>query len=245
VSRGLPPDFISLLVRFPFSDTINEVTIFFHDRLLRACRATKVNTHRLLAFDSPNQDPLATIGITIDENEHLILPPPRGTLRVNSRVDTRVLALRLIPGFDDAMIRDMIDRSEETKLLRAIVLQLYGTGNFPSVKESFIQLLADASAKGVLVVASTQCHTGSVQMGAYAVGQALESAGVVSANDMTVEAVACKIGYLYGRGDLSHAEACRLMGVSLRGEITPTEALSPPPLPSAYQQGIRKGKTYH
>ena len=34
----------------------------------------QVNTHRLLAFDSPNQDPLATIGITIDENEHLILP---------------------------------------------------------------------------------------------------------------------------------------------------------------------------
>lgn len=27
---------------FASRDTINEVTIFFHDRLLRACRATKV-----------------------------------------------------------------------------------------------------------------------------------------------------------------------------------------------------------
>lgn len=171
------------------SDSINEVTIFFHDRLLRACRATKINTHRLLAFDSPNQDPLATIGITIDENEHLVLPPPRGSLRVHARIDTRLLTLRMIPGFDDAVIADMMARAEETKQLRAIILQLYGTGNLPSVKESFIQLLADASSKGILVVASTQCHTGSVRMGTYAVGKALESAGVVSANDMTHEAM--------------------------------------------------------
>ena len=157
------------------------VCIFFHDRLLRACRATKVNTHRLLAFDSPNQDPLATIGITIDENEHLVLPPPRGSLRLHAKMDTRLLTLRLIPGFDDAVIADMIERAEQSKQLRAIVLQLYGTGNLPSVKQSFIQLLGEASEKGILVVASTQCHTGSVRMGAYAVGKALESAGVVSA----------------------------------------------------------------
>lgn len=173
-----------LAVIFASRDTIPEVTIFFHDRLLRACRATKVNTHRLLAFDSPNQDPLATIGITIDENEHLARPPPRGSLRVHSRMDTRTLTLRLVPGFDDAMIRDMIHRAAEEKLLKALVLQLYGTGNLPSVKESLIQLLADAVDKGIMVVASTQCHTGSVMMGHYAVGKALEQAGVVSANDM-------------------------------------------------------------
>lgn len=46
---------------FATRDTIPEVSIFFHDRLLRACRTTKVNTHRLLAFDSPNFDPLGTL----------------------------------------------------------------------------------------------------------------------------------------------------------------------------------------
>lgn len=204
-----------------------------------------MNTHRLLAFDSPNQDPLATIGITIDENEHLVLPPPRGSLRLHAKMDTRLLTLRLIPGFDDAVIADMIERAEESKQLRAIVLQLYGTGNLPSVKQSIIQLLGDASEKGILVVASSQCHTGSVRMGTYAVGKALEKVGVVSASDMTLEAIACKIGYLYGRGDLSHTEVCHLMGVSLRGEITPVESLSPPPLPSAYQQGIRKARKFH
>ena len=64
------------------------------------------------------------------------------------------------------------------------------------MKESFIHLLGDASEKGILVVASTQCFTGSVMMGHYAVGKALESAGVVSANDMTLEAISCKVAYL-------------------------------------------------
>jgi hypothetical protein len=57
--------------------------------------------------------------------------------------------------------------------------------------------------------------------------------------------VASKVGYLYGRGDLSHKEVSKLMGISLRGEMTPTEALSPPTLSTAYEQGIRKGKKYY
>eukprot|EP00521_Asterionellopsis_glacialis_P010153 CAMPEP_0195301110 /NCGR_PEP_ID=MMETSP0707-20130614/28703_1 /TAXON_ID=33640 /ORGANISM="Asterionellopsis glacialis, Strain CCMP134" /LENGTH=276 /DNA_ID=CAMNT_0040363965 /DNA_START=53 /DNA_END=883 /DNA_ORIENTATION=- len=232
---------------FASRDTINEVSIFFHDRLLRACRSTKVNTHRLLAFDSPNLDPLAKIGITIDENEYLALPVARGALKVHTRMDTRLLTIRLVPGFDDAVIRHLIEAnaSHEEKKLKALVLQLYGTGNIPSVKESFIQLLADAAAKDILVVASTQCFTGSVMMGHYATGQALESAGVASANDMTLEAISCKLAYLFGRGDIQNHEIAKLMGVSMRGEVTPVEALSPPPLSSAYQRASRKGKKYY
>lgn len=229
---------------FASRDSINEVSIFFHDRLLRANRATKVNTHRLMAFDSPNLDPLATIGITIDENEHLVLPPPKGALRVHTRMDTRLLTIRLVPGFDDGMIRQMIEANVETKRLRALVLQLYGTGNIPSVKESFIQLLSDAVEKDILVIASTQCFTGSVMMGHYATGRALEAAGVVSASDMTLEAISCKCAYLFGRLDLSNKEVGELMAVSLRGEITSPDLLSPPPLSSAYQRAMKKKTKY-
>lgn len=229
---------------FAARDTINEVSIFFHDRLLRACRSTKVNTHRLMAFDSPNFEPLAKIGITIDENDHLVQPPPRGALRVHTRMDTRLLTIRLVPGFDDGVIRQLIEGSTRNSL-KALVLQLYGTGNIPSVKQSFVQTLADATDKGILVVACTQCHTGNVMMGHYATGRALQAAGVVSASDMTPEATASKIAYLYGRGDLSRQEVGALMGVSLRGEVTPAEALPPPPLSTAYERGIRKGKRYY
>lgn len=229
---------------FASRDSINEVSIFFHDRLIRGCRSTKVNTRRLLAFDSPNLPPLANIGITIDENEHLVLPPARGALRVHTRMDTRMLTICLVPGFDDGMIRHLIEQGTDNKTLKGLVFLLYGTGNIPSVKNTFIQLLADATEQGILVVASTQCHTGSVMMGHYATGHALADAGVVSANDMTVEAINCKSAYLFGRGDLMPKMVADLMPVSLRGEVTPSEALSPPPLSSSYQKESRKGNRY-
>lgn len=236
-------NFIMTLI-FASRDTIPEVCIFFHDRLLRGSRATKINTHRLMAFDSPNCEPLAKIGITIDENEHLFQPPARGTLRVHTRMDTRTLTLRVVPGFDDGMIQAIINAAEETHV-RALVLQLYGTGNVPSVKKEFTQMLSDASSKGTLIVASTQCLTGHVMLGHYATGRALVDAGVISAGDMTLEAISCKLAYLFGRKDLSREEVGDLMGVSLRGEITPADALPPPPLSSAYQRASRKGRKYY
>ncbi|KAL7513620.1 hypothetical protein ACHAWX_000777 [Stephanocyclus meneghinianus] len=171
---------------------INEVTIFFHDRLIRfvksscmikcrccfaiqnssvlsslirACRSSKVNTGALKAFDSPNMAPLATVGITINENHHLFLPPARGVLRVHDKMDTRLLTLRLVPGFDDQILRHMIKAGAESGSLRALVLQLYGTGNAPSVKKDLVQCLEEATELGILVIAATQCHRGSVMMG--------------------------------------------------------------------------------
>jgi len=236
---------------FASRDSINEVCVFFHDRLLRANRTTKANTHKLAAFESPNMDPLATIGISIDENEHLLLPPAKGPLRVHLRMDPRLLTIRLVPGFDDTMIRRLIEsnsnsssinngndnENDKQKLqlqpqqppqLRALVLQLYGTGNLPSVKESFLNLLAEATDKGIMVIASTQCFTGSVLLGHYATGRALLEAGAVSAGDMTLEAIACKCAYLFGRPDFTSQQVRDLMGINMRGELTPPELLLPP-----------------
>lgn len=198
-----------------------------------------MNTARLLAFDSPNLEPLAHIGITIDENDNLLRPPPKWRFRVHTRMETRLITLRLIPGFDDQMIKHMIRAARATHL-KGLILQLYGTGNIPSIKEDFVHVLADAVKSGVVVVACTQCHTGSVMIGHYATGRALKKVGVVSAQDMTVEATGCKLAYLLGRGDLSLEEVRNLMGVNLRGELTPANEQPPPPLSSTYQQAIQK-----
>ncbi|CAJ1966134.1 unnamed protein product [Cylindrotheca closterium] len=227
-----------MAVIFASSDTVSEVTIFFHDRLIRACRATKVNTSKLLAFDSPNIEPLAEIGINIEERDHLYLPPPRGAFRVRTELDTRLITLRLVPGFDPTCIIHMINAARETNL-KGLILQLYGTGNMPSLKD-LVQALSDATAAGVCVVVTTQCHTGSVLLGHYATGQALIKAGAVSAGDMTLEATSAKLCYLLGRGDLTIDEIRDLMGVDLRGELTPKELMPPPPLASSYEKAIFK-----
>eukprot|EP00957_Ditylum_brightwellii_P070175 5331073-Ditylum_brightwellii.AAC.1 len=229
-----------MAIIFASSDTVSEVTIFFHDRLLRGCRATTVNTCKLLAFDSPNIDSLATIGIHVEEKDHLFLPPPKGAFRVRTEMDTRLITLRLVPGFDDAMIIHMIKAASKETVLKGLILQLYGAGNMPSLKNDLIECLKDATDDGVCVVVSTQCHTGSVIMGHYATGLALKEAGVVSAGDMTLEATTAKLAYLLGRQDLAIDEVRDLMGVDLRGELTPEGLMPPPPLASTYQKAIFK-----
>ena len=62
--------------------------------------------------------------------------------------------------------------------LKALVLQLYGTGNMPSIKDTMIRTLQHATQNGILVVAATQCHIGSVVLGHYLTGQALSTIGV-------------------------------------------------------------------
>lgn len=75
-----------------------------------------------MAFDSPNIEPLAKIGITIDENEHLVLPPAKGQLRVHTRIETRLLTIRLVPGFDDVMIHDMIEANAQNSNLKVCAI---------------------------------------------------------------------------------------------------------------------------
>ena len=129
--------------------------------------------------------------------------------------------------FDNSAVQFALEHADSQ--IKALVLRLYGTGNLCSAKRDFIEVLERATARGVVVVATTQCQTGSVMLGHYAVGAALEEVGAISAADMTLEACICKLSYLFGRGDLSNEEISRLMPVSLRGEVTPAEDLPPPP----------------
>ena len=71
----------------------------------------------------------------------------------------------------------------------------------------------------MLVVAATQCMSGAVNLETYEVGRKLLDLGVVSAGDMTTEAVVTKMAYLFGR-KLSGERLRKAMNDDLRGERT-------------------------
>ena len=194
---------------------IPEVCLYFGGKLLRGCRAVKVSASGFAAFDSPNFPPLGTVGIDIDINWELVRKPKRAQkLKVQELGSTVVSALRLFPGISPELVRNVLRPP-----LQGLVLEAYGVGNGPDQDTAFIDALAEATKRGVVIVDCTQCLEGKVDLAEYAAGSALARAGVISGFDMSAEAALAKMYYLFSRGDGAD-KVKREMQKDLCGELT-------------------------
>jgi L-asparaginase len=178
------------------SDAINEVVIYFNQRLLRGNRATKVSTERLDAFDSPNYPHLGTIGIEVQWNRAALLPRPAAeAFELPDYGQAAVLPLRFVPGLPLAAVQALLDLDPQ-----AVILQCYGAGNVPDRDPALLRMLARASERGAVLVACSQSPQGAVRIGTYAVSSGLTDAGVVGTRDMCFEAIYTKLHHLFARG---------------------------------------------
>jgi len=192
---------------------VPEVCVLFNNVLLRGCRAKKVDATSTTAFTSPNFPPLATIGTSITLNRQLFLKPPIRRFQCRRALKTKIVALHMVPGFDDGVIRAAASEAD------ALILLLYGTGNAPSERKEFIDILKTAIDSGTVVVAVSQCDRGSVNLNKYKVGSVLHNIGVLPAGDMTIEATSTKLAYLMGMG-MTGRDLKGAFNSSLRGERT-------------------------
>ena len=199
------------------SPVVPEVCIFFENHLLRGNRTTKINAENFNAFRSYNYPKLATAGIHIKyEYDRINKPDPSKPLIPHYSYDTNVVILTLFPGIQEGVIKQVLT----TPGLRAVVLKTYGSGNAPQ-KPWFIQLLKEATQRGIIIINISQCQTGMVEMGRYETGLHLLDAGVISGYDATMECVLTKLMFLLGHG-LTTEEVREAMKRPIAGEFTLT-----------------------
>jgi hypothetical protein len=164
----------------------------------------------------------ASEGTRVVVNDNLFLPHPLGRFRLRLNMSPDLGVFRLVPGFSDDVIFAAV-RGAPT--LRGIIFELYGSGNAASRKSNLIEAIREAIARGIIVVATSQCRKGRVDLDTYALGQRLGVVGVIGAGDMTTECAAIKLGWLLGQG-LPAETIRKLFTAPLRGEVTP---YTPPP----------------
>lgn len=197
-------------------ERVPEVCLYFGNKLLRGCRSTKVHADGLDAFDSPNYPPLGVVGVDVEiEATHVRKPSAASSVHLTEPVqEAMVGAFRLFPGLSPDLLRNVLQAP-----LQGLVLLAYGVGNAPDRDEALLRVISEATDRGVVVVACTQCLRGSVHLGEYATGAALARAGVISGFDMTTEAALCKLYYLFSTGHLPH-DVRRMIQQDLCGEVT-------------------------
>ena len=194
---------------------INEVGLFFNNKLYRGNRSIKAYADGFNAFESPNMPALLEAGININIISGKIASCVEITQGVTVRDITPqpIGVVHLYPGISSDVIKNTIRQP-----VKALILRSYGVGNAPQ-DSSLLDCLAQAKSENIVVVNCSQCSKGTVNMSGYATGNALSQVGVISGHDMTLEATLTKLHYLLSQ-NLSYEEVCQLMQVNLRGELT-------------------------
>ncbi|MCS6981730.1 MAG: asparaginase [Flavobacteriales bacterium] len=194
---------------------LNEVSLLFHHKLFRACRATKISTEHFDAFESPNFPPLAEVGVEIKWNDHLLKSFPSRPFQFSPiREDILLAYLPLFPGFKAEILQTIV----ELENMQVLVLETFGTGNAPD-DPNILTWIRRAGQKGIPIINISSCKRGGVRQTQYETGRRLAEAGALPAFDMTREACVAKIYYLLSRS-ISIESWEKYWYCDLRGEIT-------------------------
>ena len=153
---------------------VPEVCLYFGGKLLRGCRAVKVDADGLDAFDSPKYPPLGVAGVEIQIDpacgrSRFAPHQDAAAVRVTSapglslaapRAEATVGAFRLFPGLAPDLLRNVLQPP-----LQGLVLEAYGVGNGPDRDADLLAALAEAISRGVVIVVITQCLRGRGALG--------------------------------------------------------------------------------
>ena len=195
------------------------VSIAFDRKIIAGCRAVKVRTMGFDAFKSVNADYL---GEVFADGMHPLVPIPspaecREPVELKDSICREIFLLKLIPGTDPAvllMLRNMD--------YRGIVIEAFGAGGMQFVRTNMLDHLRALTEAGVSVVVCSQCLYDTSDLTIYEVGTRLLDCGVISAWDMTTEAVVTKLMWALGQtGDPD--EVRRIFGTNYCGEISHTD----------------------
>jgi len=194
---------------------INEVCVCFENKLYRGNRISKVNAEYFNAFSSENYPTLADIGINIHYKYDFLHKKNKDQKTIfNTKLDTNIAVLTVFPGMSEQYVNAIINIPQ----LKAVIIETYGAGNAPT-DTWFLDILEKAVQKDLLIVNVTQCKAGAVNQGKYETSVGMKKLGVVSANDMTLEAALTKLMFLIGN-NIKNNELKRAFLNPISGELS-------------------------
>jgi glutamyl-tRNA(Gln) amidotransferase subunit D len=200
----------------PFAESVIAMHGSPDDRVVlahRGVRARKMHSSRRDAFMSINGLPLARVDVVSRELKVLLgeYKPRSDEVEVHPRFSDKVALVKFYPGMPGDVLEFYGERG-----YRGLVLEGTGLGH---VRSGLIEVVRKLVKDGVVVVMTTQCLWGRVNMNVYRTGVELLEAGVVPAEDMLPETAFAKLSWILGQTE-DVEEAKRLFRENLAYETS-------------------------
>lgn len=203
------------------------VAICMHDRsddkicaILPACKTYKLHSSRRDAFKAVNANPIATVNyndrkITFTQKDY---PHRADKLVLKPKMEEKVGLLKI-------HINMFPEQFEFFKGYRGLIIEGTGLGQTPGqvpnpeseIHRKIYPAIKKVIDSGCLVVMTTQCIFGRVNMNVYDKGRDLLNLGVIPGKDMLANTALVKLSWLLA--NYKTEEVRKLIGQNLRGEI--------------------------
>lgn len=170
---------------------VNEVCLYFGNKLFRGNRVTKISSQNFNAFDSPNCPPLIVSNINLAVNNSLLKSTNKATT-FNAAMADSVFVYKIHPSIAKKQFLQVCAAVE----FKVLVLETYGSGTLFH-KDWLVRALLELREKGVEIINVSQCVYGAVSE-LYEVSKELSDIGIISAKAMTLESVIAKSMHLLG-----------------------------------------------
>ncbi|MDD5623301.1 MAG: asparaginase [Candidatus Peribacteraceae bacterium] len=188
---------------------IAEVCVALGPRVLRGCRAKKVDQSLFETFDTTRISPLAEFNIGVHLADHRMVRRKR-QLSAHAAFDSHVSVVTLHPALEQHFLDAVLSTAPHGILMRA-----YGSGMLP---ERLFPWLRAVTGQRIPIVMTSQTIRGRVELHQFRKQITLEQFGVISGKDMTFECALVKLMWVLTQ-TTNHNRIRELMEKSLVGEL--------------------------
>ncbi len=193
---------------------LQEVALYFEFCLMRGNRTEKVNAENFEAFKSYNYPLLAEAGVHILFSENLLWRTKFTDVQLFTDFEPRIGLISIFPGMPVEPLAAILD----LKHSKGVIIETFGSGNTFTSPE-LRKMLSSYLNSGGIVLNTTQCHRGSVELGKYQTSQVFVDLEVTSGLDLTRPAAITKMMYALGKAR-DKQECISILKTDLAGELT-------------------------